>query len=144
MYFRNIKQKNLLIWFTLVAHEDITVHNKGGGYLSLVRVCHYIYIWEQHNHHNWMRVTKMKGDQWAFRGDVTTIEGEVTSPREELTGGVVTQPSDEMTGGVVTQLGEEVTGNRGRGHSAEWRSDWGRGHSTRGWSDWGRHCPGAS
>ena len=50
---------------------------------------------------------------------MTKIEGEVTSPREELTGGVVTQPSDEITGGVVTQLGEEVTGNRGRGHSAE-------------------------
>lgn len=38
---------------------------------------------------------------------MTTVEGEVTSLREEL------------TGGVVTQLGEEVTGNRGRGHSAE-------------------------
>lgn len=31
---------------------------------------------------------------------MTTVEGEVNSPREEL------------TGGVVTQLGEEVTGAR--------------------------------
>ena len=41
---------------------------------------------------------------------MTTVEGEVTSPREELTGGVVTQLSEEVTRDEVTQQRDEVTG----------------------------------